>query len=505
MAKTAEPHPKLPGTVFTAAEEIEAAGGEALPIVGDIRDAEAVEAAAAQTAERFGGIDLVVNNASAINLAPMRELPVKRFDLMQQINARGTFVVTQACLPHLRESDHAHVLTLSPPLSVDPRWLAGHSAYTLSKMGMTMITLGVAADEAEAGIGANCLWPRTIIATAAVQNLLGGDEAMARARTPEILADAAHAILARDPRSTTGNTFIDDEVLAEAGHHRPRPATRPRRRRPRARHLRRRLAGGRARLTVVLLSGGTGGAKLARGLLDECDDLVVVANTGDDVGGARRARLARPRPRHLLAGRRDRRARLRAARGHLAGDGRARGRRAAGLVPARRPRPRDVPDPHRGAARGRAPDRGARRAWSTRWACARACCRWPTSRWPRGCGTAAALLPFQEYMIVHARGAAGGGRGARRGSSARGRPTPCWPRSREAELIVIGPSNPVISIGPILALPGMREALAGAPAPVVAVSPFVDGRSVKGPTRAFLRLGGHRARAPPASPAPTRT
>jgi citronellol/citronellal dehydrogenase len=215
MAKTAEPHPKLSGTVFTAAEEIEAAGGEALPIVGDIRDAEAVEAAAAQTAERFGGIDLVVNNASAINLAPMRELPVKRFDLMQQINARGTFVVTQACLPHLRESDHAHVLTLSPPLSVDRRWLAAHSAYTLSKMGMTMITLGVAADEE--GIGANCLWPRTIIATAAVQNLLGGDEAMARARTPEILADAAHAILVRDPRTTTGNTFIDDEVLAEEG------------------------------------------------------------------------------------------------------------------------------------------------------------------------------------------------------------------------------------------------------------------------------------------------
>jgi citronellol/citronellal dehydrogenase len=215
MAKTAEPHPKLPGTVFTAAEEIEAAGGEALPIVGDIRDAEAVEAAAAQTAERFGGIDLILNNASAINLSPMRELPVKRFDLMQQINARGTFVVTQACLPYLRDSDHAHVLTLSPPLSVDRRWLAGHSAYTLSKMGMTMITLGVAADEP--GIGANCLWPRTIIATAAVQNLLGGDEAMARARTPEILADAAHAILVRDPASTTGNTFIDDEVLAEAG------------------------------------------------------------------------------------------------------------------------------------------------------------------------------------------------------------------------------------------------------------------------------------------------
>jgi citronellol/citronellal dehydrogenase len=217
IAKTAEPHPKLPGTIYTAAEEIEAAGGEALPIVGDIRDAEAVEAAVTQTVERFGGIDIVVNNASAINLAPMRDLPVKRFDLMQQINSRGTFVVTRAALPHLRESSHAHVLTLSPPLSADPRWLAGHSAYTLSKMGMTMITLGLAADEAEAGIGANCLWPRTIIATAAVQNLLGGDEAMRRARTPEIVADAAHAVLLRDPRSCTGNAFIDDEVLAEAG------------------------------------------------------------------------------------------------------------------------------------------------------------------------------------------------------------------------------------------------------------------------------------------------
>jgi citronellol/citronellal dehydrogenase len=217
IAKTAEPHPKLPGTIYTAAEEIEAAGGEALPIVGDIRDAESVEAAVTQTVERFGGIDIVVNNASAINLAPMRDLPVKRFDLMQQINSRGTFVVTRAALPHLRESSHAHVLTLSPPLSADPRWLAGHSAYTLSKMGMTMITLGLAADEAEAGIGANCLWPRTIIATAAVQNLLGGDEAMRRARTPEIVADAAHAVLVRDPRSCTGNTFIDDEVLAEAG------------------------------------------------------------------------------------------------------------------------------------------------------------------------------------------------------------------------------------------------------------------------------------------------
>jgi citronellol/citronellal dehydrogenase len=217
MAKTAAPHPRLPGTIYTAAEEIEAAGGQALAIVGDVRDAAAVDAAAAQAAERFGGIDIVVNNASAINLAPMRDLEVKRFDLMQQINSRGTFVVTRACLPFLRESDHAHVLTLSPPLSADPRWLRGHSAYTLSKMGMTMLTLGLATDEAERGVAANCLWPRTIIATAAVQNLLGGDEAMIRARTPEIMGDAAREVLTRDPRSCSGNAFLDDEVLAEAG------------------------------------------------------------------------------------------------------------------------------------------------------------------------------------------------------------------------------------------------------------------------------------------------
>jgi citronellol/citronellal dehydrogenase len=217
VAKTAEAHPKLPGTIYTAAEEIEAAGGEALPIVGDVRDADGVESAVAQAVERFGGIDMVVNNASAINLASMGDLEVKRFDLMQQINARGTFVVTRACLPHLRESEHAHVLTLSPPLSADPRWLRGHSAYTLSKMGMTMLTLGLAADEKERGVAANCLWPRTIIATAAVQNLMGGDEAMIRARTPEIMGDAAREILNRDPLACTGNAFLDDEVLAEAG------------------------------------------------------------------------------------------------------------------------------------------------------------------------------------------------------------------------------------------------------------------------------------------------
>ena len=217
VAKTDQPHPKLPGTIHTAAAAIEEAGGKALPILGDVRDEAQVDAAVAKTVEEFGGIDIVVNNASAINLAPMRDLEPKRFDLMQQINARGTFVFTRAALPHLRESSHAHVLTLSPPLSVDRKWLKSHSAYTLSKMGMSMITLGVAADEAESGIAANCLWPRTLIATAAVQNLLGGEAAMAQARTPAIVADAAAVILARDPRECTGNTFIDDEVLAEAG------------------------------------------------------------------------------------------------------------------------------------------------------------------------------------------------------------------------------------------------------------------------------------------------
>lgn len=217
VAKTDEPDPRLPGTIHTAAEEIEAAGGKALPIVGDIRDEEAVGAAVERTVAEFGGIDICVNNASAINLSPMGDLPLKRFDLMLQINVRGTFAVTQACLPHLRESDHAHVLTLSPPIDPDRKWLEIHAPYTLSKYGMTMLSLGVAASEASNRVAANCLWPRTIIATAAVQNLLGGDEAMAQARTPEIIADSAAAILARDPGECTGNTFVDDEVLAEAG------------------------------------------------------------------------------------------------------------------------------------------------------------------------------------------------------------------------------------------------------------------------------------------------
>ena len=217
LAKSDEPHPKLPGTIHTAAAAIEAAGGTALPVVGDVRDADTVERFVAAAAERFGGIDVVVNNASAIALAPIAELPPKRFDLMLDINVRGTFLLTRAALPHLRRSEHAHVLTLSPPLSTDPKWLWGSAPYTVAKMGMTMLTLGLAADEAGHGVGANCLWPRTIIATAAVQNLLGGDEAMARARTPEIMGDAARVVLERDPRELTGQALIDDEVLAEAG------------------------------------------------------------------------------------------------------------------------------------------------------------------------------------------------------------------------------------------------------------------------------------------------
>jgi citronellol/citronellal dehydrogenase len=217
LAKTDQPHPKLPGTIHTAAEAIEAAGGEALPVVGDVRDDAQVDAFVAAAVERWGGVDVVVNNASAINLAPIADLPPKRYDLMLDINVRGTYLLTRAALPHLRGSEHAHVLTLSPPLSTDPRWLRGHAAYTVSKMGMSMITLGVAEDEREHGVAANCLWPRTLIATAAVQNLLGGDRAMAMSRTPEIVADAARVILERDPRSATGNAYIDDEVLAEAG------------------------------------------------------------------------------------------------------------------------------------------------------------------------------------------------------------------------------------------------------------------------------------------------
>jgi NAD(P)-dependent dehydrogenase (short-subunit alcohol dehydrogenase family) len=216
IAKTDKPHPKLPGTIHDAAAELEALGADVLPIVGDIRDEDQVTDAVARTAERFGGIDLCINNASALNLAPIGELPVKRFDLIQSVNVRGTFVVTQACLPHLRESDHAHVLTLSPPINLDERWFEP-SAYTVSKYGMTIVTLGVGRTEREHGVAANCLWPLTAIATAAVRNLLGGDEGVSRSRTPQIVADAAIAVLQRSPGEYTGNAAIVEDVLAEEG------------------------------------------------------------------------------------------------------------------------------------------------------------------------------------------------------------------------------------------------------------------------------------------------
>ncbi len=217
IAKTAEPHPKLEGTIYTAAEAIERAGGKALPVVGDIRDEQQVGAAVAQAVERFGGIDVCVNNASAINLAGTEALDMKRYDLMQDINTRGTFVVSKACVPHLKQAENPHVLTLSPPLLMDSRWFQAHAAYTIAKYGMSMCTLGMAEEFRDDGIAFNSLWPRTIIATAAVQNILGGDAAMARARSPEIYADAAHAIVTRPSRETTGNFFLCEDVLAEEG------------------------------------------------------------------------------------------------------------------------------------------------------------------------------------------------------------------------------------------------------------------------------------------------
>jgi citronellol/citronellal dehydrogenase len=214
LAKTAEPHPQLPGTIYTAAAEIEAAGGRALPIVGDVRSDESVAEAVRRTAEEFGGIDIVVNNASAIDLTPTADIAMKRYDLMQDINARGTFLLSKLCIPWLRKSPAGHILTLSPPLNLDPRWAGGHLAYTMAKYGMSLTTLGLAEELKADGISVNSLWPRTLIATAAVRNLLGGTEATSRARTPEIVADAAYVVLTG---RRTGEFLIDDEVLAGAG------------------------------------------------------------------------------------------------------------------------------------------------------------------------------------------------------------------------------------------------------------------------------------------------
>jgi NAD(P)-dependent dehydrogenase (short-subunit alcohol dehydrogenase family) len=217
LAKTDVPDPRLPGTIHTAAAEIEAAGGQALAIVGDVRDEASVEGAVAKTVERFGGIDIVINNASAINLAGSAELQMKRFDLMMSIEHRGTYLLTTKALPHLLKGTNPHILSLSPPMNMAPKWLGPHPAYTLAKYGMSLLTLCWSAEYAEAGIASNCLWPETLIATAAVQNLLGGDAAIEKSRTPEIVADAAVEILKMDSRTVTGNTFIDVDVLREAG------------------------------------------------------------------------------------------------------------------------------------------------------------------------------------------------------------------------------------------------------------------------------------------------
>ena len=217
IAKTEEPHPKLEGTIHTAAAAIRAAGGEALPIAGDVRDDERVQAAVAQVVEHFGGIDICVNNASAIDLSTVDSIAMKRYDLMQDINTRGTFLLTKACLPQLKKAVNPHVLTLSPPLNLNPAWFGRSLAYAIAKYGMSLCTLGFAEEFREYGIAANSLWPRTTIATAAVRNLLGGEEAMRRSRDPRIVADAAHAILTRPSRHCTGRFFIDEEVLAEEG------------------------------------------------------------------------------------------------------------------------------------------------------------------------------------------------------------------------------------------------------------------------------------------------
>lgn len=217
VAKTDVPDPRLPGTVHTAAAAIEEAGGRALPIVGDIRDDAVVNQAVDKARKHFGGIDIVINNASAIDLGRIGELPMKRYDLMQTINARGTFAVLTATLPHLLESPHAHVLTLSPPLNPDRRWLAEYAPYTVSKYGMTMLTLGLAEQFKSAPLSANCLWPGTLIGTAAVQNVVAAGTGLQTSRLPTIMADAAAVILSRAPGEASGHTLIDEDVLRASG------------------------------------------------------------------------------------------------------------------------------------------------------------------------------------------------------------------------------------------------------------------------------------------------
>lgn len=219
LAKTDQPHPSLPGTVHTAVEQIKAvsAGGDALAVVGDVRDEKAVERAVDTAVDAFGGLDICINNAGVFALAGTEDLSVKRFDLMQAVSVRGTFLLTRACAPHLRRSNHAHILTISPPLNMASHWLAPHLGYTVAKYGMTVLGRGFAAEFAHDGIASNCLWPESTIATAAVVNLFGGEAAARRARTPRIMADAAIAVLARPPGQVTGQTLLDVEVLRSEG------------------------------------------------------------------------------------------------------------------------------------------------------------------------------------------------------------------------------------------------------------------------------------------------
>ena len=216
-AKTAEPHPKLPGTIYTAADEIVEEGGQALPVICDIRDEENVRNAVNQGLDKFGGIDICINNASAIQLTGTLLTDMKRFDLMHQINTRGTYLVSKVCLPHLLKSDNPHILNLSPPLDMDPKWFGPHVAYTMAKFGMSMCVLGMAEEFKEEGVAVNALWPRTAIATAAIKNALGGDAIMNISRSPEIMGDAAYMILTKNSKEFTGNFCIDDNLLAENG------------------------------------------------------------------------------------------------------------------------------------------------------------------------------------------------------------------------------------------------------------------------------------------------
>ena len=216
-AKTTEPHPKLPGTIHTAAEEIEKAGGHALACAVDIRSEDQIKDAVDRAVATFGGIDVLVNNASAISLTGTLATPMKRYDLMHQINTRGTFACSQACLPHLLKAKNPHILNLSPPLDMKEKWFAPHVAYTMAKFGMSMCVLGMAGELRADGVGVNALWPRTVIATAAVQNLLGGDATIHGSRTPEIMADAAYVILTRPSRECSGNFFIDEDLLRSTG------------------------------------------------------------------------------------------------------------------------------------------------------------------------------------------------------------------------------------------------------------------------------------------------